>query len=68
MKTLPGGKYIFVLLSVRFDFSITAKRQLVTSGGVIRHANKEPCGSTGARLVSISRQKVHPVASLVCVK
>lgn len=67
MKTLSGGKDVFALLSVRFDFSIAAKRKLVTSAGVIRHANKEPRGSTGGRLVSISRQKVHPLASLVCV-
>lgn len=54
MKTLPGGKDVFALLSVRFDGSIAAKRRPVTSAGVIPHANREPRGSTGDRLVSFS--------------
>lgn len=52
--TLPGGKYVFALLSVRFDCSIAAKRRLVTSAGVIPHANREPRGSTAVRPVCFS--------------
>lgn len=54
VKTLPCGKDVFALLSVRFDASIAAKRRPVTSPGVIPHANREPRGSTGDRLVSFS--------------
>lgn len=52
--SLPGGKDVFALLSVRFDCSIAAKRRPVTSAGVIPHANREPCGSTADRPVSFS--------------